>query len=78
MSARFVIALKPALSSILSKTPKVSSIDLLTPLFEEYEVGSGQFKESQSKTFVRMFANLIAFENVLLGRGRLPPVRLFN
>ena len=65
----------PTLSIILSK---LSPIDLETPFFEEYVVFSGQFKESQSRTFVIMFANLIAFENVLLGSPIPPPWILFN
>ena len=77
-SARFVRALNPALSSIFPNTSKPSPIDLLTPFFEEYEVAGGQFTESQSRTLVMIFANLIAFENVLLGSGIAPPVILFN
>ena len=77
-SARFVRALNPALSSIFPNTSKPSPIALLTPFFEEYEVAGGQFTESQSRTLVMIFANLIAFENVLLGNGNPPPVILFN
>ena len=61
----------PTLSIILSK---LSSIDFVTPPFEEYDVGSGgQLALSQSRTFVRIFANLIAFENVSLGSAIPPP-----
>ena len=61
----------PTLSIILSK---LSSIDFETPPFEENEVGSGgQLTLSQSRTFVRIFANLIAFENVSLGSAIPPP-----
>ena len=61
----------PTSSSIFLK---LSSIDFETPPFEEYEVGSGgQLALSQSRTFVRIFANLIAFENVSLGRAIPPP-----
>ena len=45
----------------------------MTPLFEEKVDGSAQFKLSQSRTFVIIFANLIAFENVSLGRAIPPP-----
>ena len=59
------------LSIILSKP---SSIDFETPPFEENEVGSGgQLTLSQSRIFVRIFANLIAFENVSLGSAIPPP-----
>ena len=62
--------LNPTLSIILSK---LSSTAFETPFFEEYVVFSGQFKASQSRTFVMMFANLIAFEKVSLGSPIPPP-----
>ena len=49
-------------------------MDFETPPFEEYDVGSGgQLALSQSRMFVRIFANLIAFENVSLGSTIPPP-----
>ena len=62
--------LNPIFSSI---PPKSSAPDFETPFFEEKEVGSGQFNLSQSRTFVIIFANLIAFENVSLGSPIPPP-----
>ena len=56
-------------------TPHSSKViaDMVNDLFEEKEVGSGQFNLSQSRTFVMIFANLIAFENVSLGSAIPPP-----
>ena len=65
-----VLEFNPALSIILSK---FSSIPFDTPFFEENTCDSGQFTLSQSRTFVRIFANLIAFENVSLGSAIPPP-----
>ena len=55
-----------------------SPIDFDTPFLVEYVVFSGQFCLSQSRTFVMIFANLIAFVNVALGRAIPPPWILFN
>ena len=60
-SAMFANLSNPILLPIVSN---VSPIDFVTPFLEEYEVFSGQFCLSQSRTFVIMFANLIAFVNV--------------
>ena len=60
----------PIFPIILSKP---SPIDNPTPFFDEYVELSGQFCASHSRTFVIMFANLIAFENVLLGKAIPPP-----
>ena len=60
----------PILLIILSK---LSSVAFETPFFEEYEVAGGQFRASQSRTFVIIFAYLIAFENVELGSPIPPP-----
>ena len=62
--------LTPILPIMLSK---LSSIDNPTPFFDEYVVLSGQFCASHSRAFVRIFAYLIAFENVLLGKTIPPP-----
>ena len=62
--------LKPILSS---NPPKSSGPFNPTPFLEEKELGSGQFNLSQSRTFVIIFANLIAFENVSLGAPIPPP-----
>ena len=55
------------------KESKLSSSDSETPFFEENTVGGEQLTLSQSRTFVRIFANLIAFENVALGSAIPPP-----
>ena len=69
-SAKLVSLSNPTLSIILSK---VSSTDFETPFLALNDCGCGQFKASQSRTFVIIFANLIAFENVSLGSAIPPP-----
>ena len=69
-SAMLVSLSNPSLSIISSK---LSSTDFVTPPFDENEVVSGQLTLSQSRTFVIMFANLIAFVNVSLGSAIPPP-----
>ena len=73
--AKLVSLSNPILSIILSK---LSSNAFETPLLALNACGSGQFKASQSRTFVKIFANLIAFENVALGSAIPPPWILFN
>ena len=74
-SARFVRELNPAFAMML---PKSSGFMFETPPFVENFVGLGHLIRSQSRTFVRIFENWIAFENVLLGSAMPPPWILFN
>ena len=74
-SAKLLSWLNPELARIPSK---LSSTALATPFFAENAVGSGQFKLSQSRTFVIIFANLIPFLKASLGTANPPPLILFS